>query len=213
MGRRIVLVPFLILLNVGVFMLWQAAKLDHFTSLEWMVDNFTVSFDGLAAGRWWTLITSVFSHNWFLHLLINLLVLRSFGSLLERVLGPWRLLRIYLFCGVVASLCHCLVSAWVLGEPNLPAVGASGAIAGMVLLFSLMFPRETILLFGVIPLPAMVGAVLFIGLDLWGLSRQAGGGGLPIGHGAHLGGAFAGIAYYVFALRRKWRAARSRYLL
>jgi hypothetical protein len=59
------------------------------------------------------------------------------------------------------------------------------------------------LLFFVVPLPAIVGALAFIGLDVWGLIAQAEGGGLPIGHGAHLGGAFAGILYYVLFLRRR----------
>jgi membrane associated rhomboid family serine protease len=47
----------------------------------------------------------------------------------------------------------------------------------------------------------MVGALAFIGLDVWGLIAQAEGGGLPIGHGAHLGGAFTGILYYFLFLR------------
>ena len=49
-------------------------------------------------------------------------------------------------------------------------------------------------------MPAMVGAVLFVGLDIWGVVAQAEGGGLPIGHGAHLGGAIAGLIYF-FILR------------
>ncbi len=47
----------------------------------------------------------------------------------------------------------------------------------------------------------MVGAFLFIGLDVWGLVAQSGGGGLPIGHGAHLGGAITGIIYYLLFLK------------
>ena len=85
------------------------------------------------------------------------------------------------------------------------ALGASGAIAGLVLVFSLIFPREKILLMGIIPVPALFGALAFVGLDLWGLTAQAHGGGLPIGHGAHLGGALTGMLYYVFFLRRRIR--------
>ena len=54
----------------------------------------------------------------------------------------------------------------------------------------------------------MVGAILFVGLDVWGVIAQAGGGGLPIGHGAHLGGALAGLIYY-FVLRAQMVAAQS----
>ncbi len=83
------------------------------------------------------------------------------------------------------------------------ALGASGAVAGLVLVFSLLFPKEKLLLFGIIPLPALFGALAFIALDLWGLFAQAGGGGLPIGHGAHLGGAFTGILFYFLYVRPK----------
>jgi len=68
-----------------------------------------------------------------------------------------------------------------------------------------LFPKERLLFFFLIPLPAMIAALIFVGLDLWGLSAQAHGGGLPIGHGAHLGGAFAGILYYFLFLRRRIR--------
>jgi membrane associated rhomboid family serine protease len=68
-------------------------------------------------------------------------------------------------------------------------------------LFALLYPREKLLLFGIIPLPAMFGALAFVGLDVWGVVAQAQGGGLPIGHGAHLGGALTGLLYYLFVLR------------
>lgn len=73
-----------------------------------------------------------------------------------------------------------------------------------------MFPREKILLFGIIPLPAIVGALAFIGLDIWGVVAQAGGGGLPIGHGAHLGGAITGIIYYLLYLRPRLKRRADR---
>jgi len=166
-----------------------------------MQDNFLVSWVALSEGRWWTLLTSVFSHNMILHILINMFVLNSFGTLLEQILGRWRFLTFYLAAGVVSSLAHALVSAFYLHQPEIAALGASGAVAGLVLVFSLMFPKERILLFGIIPLPALVGALGFIGLDLYGLFEQSRGSGLPIGHGAHLGGAFAGIVYFFFFIR------------
>lgn len=182
----------------------------HFASAPYMRDNFVVSWQAIAEGRWWTLLTSVFSHNWILHLFINMFVLNSFGRLLEQFLGPRFYLCFYLVAGVVASLTHALVSAFVLGDPTMGAVGASGAIAGLVLLFSLIFPKERILLFAIIPVPALVGAIAFVALDLWGLYAQAGGGGLPIGHGAHLGGALAGLLAYILIVRP--RLLRSRML-
>ena len=74
-----------------------------------------------------------------------------------------------------------------------------------MLVFSLMFPKERILVFGIVPVPALWGAVAFVGLDIWGLFEQKHGGGLPIGHGAHLGGALAGLLFYFGYVRRKMR--------
>ena len=69
------------------------------------------------------------------------------------------------------------------------------------MVFSLLFPKQKLLLFGIIPVSAILGALIFVGLDIWGLIAQAEGGGLPIGHGAHLGGALSGFLYYNFILK------------
>ena len=113
-----------------------------------MHQHFTVSFLALEEARYWTLVSSVFSHQLFLHILINMFVLNSFGRLLESVMGHWGFLKFYLIAGVFASLSHALASKFILGLPEQPAVGASGSIAGLILLFSLIFPREKILLLG-----------------------------------------------------------------
>lgn len=194
----IMLLFVIIALNVFVFIAWN---FPVFAGPEFLFANFLVSWNALAEGRYWTLVTSVFSHNMLWHLLLNMLVLRSFGPILLATLGTARFLLFYLGAGIVSSATHALVSAVVLGEPSIPALGASGALSGLVLLFSCMFPREKLLLLGLIPVPALIGALIFIGLDLWGLVAQAEGGGLPIGHGAHLGGAMAGILYYLFYMR------------
>jgi membrane associated rhomboid family serine protease len=193
------LVTNIIAFNILVFLAWffASGRPDAFATL---VENFTVSWTGLIQGRVWILLTSVFSHNAFFHLMINMYVLRGFGEFLERLLGTRRFLSFYLIAGVSGSVAHALVSAFLIGEPGLPALGASGAIAGIILFFSLTFPQEKLLLLGLIPVRAGWAALLIIALDLWGLSVQTRGGGLPIGHGAHLGGALIGILY--FLLRR-----------
>lgn len=201
--RRTWLVSVITWINIAIFIAWNWGDERH---LEFMADHFVVSFNALVEGRYWTLVTSVFSHNFLFHILLNMIVLRSFGSLLEEVLGPKLFFKVYLSAGLAGSVVHCLVSALVLHMPDQGAVGASGALAGLVLLFSLLFPREKILLFALIPVPALFGALIFIGLDLWGLIAQAEGGGLPIGHGAHLGGAAMGIFWGI-----RFRNARKRF--
>ncbi len=200
MRSRAVLVPLIIAINTLVFIAWNFYSLSD---PYFMINNFLVSWNGLTQGRYWTLITSVFSHNLFIHFFINMFVLNSFGNFLESVLGIRSFLSFYLIAGFVSSLSHCLVSNFILDSPDIPALGASGAVAGLVLLFSLMFPKQKLLIFGIIPVPALFGAAAFIALDLWGLLAQARGGGLPIGHGAHLGGALTGIIYYFAFIRKK----------
>lgn len=187
---RVVL--FLILANVAVFSAWLVLG-----DQPVMTDNFLVSWDALVAGRYWTLLGSAFSHIGVLHIFLNMYVLLSFGSVVEQILGSGRFLAFYLVAGIVGSLGHAVVSAFLLGQPALPALGASGAVSGVVILFSLMLPGARLLLFGLIPMPAIVGAMLFVGIDLLGLFAQTGGGGLPIGHGAHLAGAMTGALAYL----------------
>lgn len=201
---RAPLVPIFIVLNVAVFLMWQFS--GH--SAQFMEDNFTVSWTGIESGHYWTLVTSVFSHTLIWHLLLNMFVLRSFGTLIEQVLGSWRFFKFYLFAGISGSMMHVVLSAFFLNVPDMAAVGASGAIAGLILVFALLFPREKILLFAIIPVPALLGAFAFMALDIWGLMSQAEGGGLPIGHGAHLGGAAAGILYYITVLHTYRRVLR-----
>jgi membrane associated rhomboid family serine protease len=190
-------VSIFLLLNGVVFLAWQFSD-----SVQFMQEHFVVSYARLASGQLYTLLSSVFSHNMILHFIINMFVLQSFGPFLENYLGSVRFTVFYLVCGVMGSASHALTSYYFLDQPGLEAIGASGAIAGIIMIFALSFPKEKILLFGLIPMPAIFGAFAFMGLDLWGLYEQSSGSGLPIGHGAHLGGAFAGLFIHILYLRR-----------
>ena len=200
-------VPIIIFFNVVVFFLWSSGDYEN---QVFMQNNFAVSWEALLQGHWWVLLTSVFSQNLFFHLFFNMFVLSSFGGAIESVLGPKNFVIFYLVTGAFSSFTHAAVSAFLLKEPGLPALGASGAIAGVLLLFCLLFPKEKLLLFGLIPLPAIWAAIAFVSLDIWGLITQSRGGGLPIGHGAHLGGAFCGLLAYLYLRKQKRSATQAR---
>ena len=187
-------------LNVLVFLAWQAAAIVPGLG-DFMLNNFLVSTTHLEHGHVWTLVTAAFSHSELWHLAINLFVLWSFGTVLEQLWGTRVFILFYLAAAVVSSLSHCLVSTFFLGNSDISALGASGAVCGLLLAYALHFPRHRILLFGIVPVPALAGVLAFVGLDLWGLIAQGRGGGLPIGHGAHLGGALAGALIYYLYLR------------
>jgi membrane associated rhomboid family serine protease len=190
----------IIKINFVVFFLWWLSPSVY---PKFMVQNFLVSWSGLLEGRLWTLLTSVFSHNMFFHIFLNMYAFFGFGTVLENAIGSRRFLRFYLIAGLVSSLSHCLVSSFLLQDSSLPALGASGAISGVILLFALMFPDERIFLFGLIPVPALIASFFIVALDLWGLIEQTRGSSLPIGHGAHLGGAFFGYLYYFLFIKRR----------
>ena len=179
--------------NVAVFLLWLAGADASRPLYRFMVENFLVSRAHLAAGHYWTLLTSAFSQIEVWHLALNMMVLYSFGPVLIRRWGPRTFLLFYLTAAIVASFGHVAVGS-LIGR-DVPALGASGAMSAVLAAFTVFHPRHKILLFGFVPMPAYVGTLLFVGLDVWGLVAQSGGGGLPIGHGAHLGGAAFGFAY------------------
>lgn len=191
-----------IVINVIIFGMWQGW---YGPGQQFMAENFLVSFDHLREGHYWVLVTSVFSHTWTFHMIFNMMVLNSFGRFMESFLGLRAYILFYLIAGIVSSLAHALVSTYLMGQPGLPALGASGSLAGLILLFALVYPREKIMLFFFLPLPALVGALAFVGIDIWGLISQAKGGGLPIGHGAHLGGSLTGLMAYLIYIKPRLR--------
>lgn len=193
-------VPIFLGLNLLVFAGWLLARFNP-ELYQFLIENFVVSSGRLADGRIWTLLTAAFSQAAFLHLLINMIVLHSFGGVVESIMGSRRFVWFYLIAAVFSSLCHCFTSSLLLRRGDVGALGASGVMSGLLLIFALLFPKRKILLFGFVPVPALVGALGFIALDIWGLVAQSQGHGLPIGHSAHLGGSLCGLLVYFGYLR------------
>ncbi len=143
----------------------------------------------------WTLLTSMFLHGSWLHLIGNMLYLWIVGDNVEEVLGSLRYLIVYLACGLVGSLAQILVNP----DSMTPTLGASGAIAGIMGAYVVWFPHNQIrvLLFRFITvLPAIVVIGGWIVLQLisgaGSISRAGEGGG--VAYLAHVGGAVTGIA-------------------
>jgi len=191
-----------IAVNVAVFLAWQVGFMapDFGT---WLYFHGTLSLAHLQEGHVWTTLTSAFSHMEFWHLLLNMFVLFNFGAIMELSWGWRRFLVFYLGACLVSGLMHVAFSLF--GWPDDPGLGASGAVSAVLIAFVFLYPRHKLLLFMVVPLPAWVAAVLLVGVDLWGLVSQRDGGGLPIGHGAHLGGALFGIVWSLASWNRRAR--------
>jgi len=143
--------------------------------------------DGILKDKQWgRLISGNFLHcNWF-HVAFNVLTLLSFSRFLEQELSPWALLVIY----VSAMLGGDLLSLFVhRNQGDYRAVGASGAVSGVVIASVLLHPNGTIGFFMLpVHFPSWIFGVVFMLVSILGVKRQSDG----IGHDAHLGGALIG---------------------
>ncbi|HEX8165573.1 MAG TPA: rhomboid family intramembrane serine protease [Beijerinckiaceae bacterium] len=146
-----------------------------------------------------TLVTSIFLHGSVLHLAGNMLFLWVFGDNVEDGMGHRRFLVFFLLCGVAAGLAH----AAMMPSSTVPLIGASGAIAGVVAAYLILYPRVKLwaLFFGRIPLhvPAMWAIGFWIVLNVLGALIAEDD---NIGWYAHLGGLAAGAALTPILRRR-----------
>jgi membrane associated rhomboid family serine protease len=130
------------------------------------------------------------SFEMFFHILFNMFALFMFGRVLENVWGPKKFLFFYLACGIGASAAH-LIMQQIMGG-YVPAVGASGAIMGIMVAFGYLFPNTELF---IMPIPFPVKAkwvvIGYVLLDLFGGFGKIAGD--NIAHFAHLGGALTGF--------------------
>jgi len=150
----------------------------------------------------WTLLTYGFLHDgpsletpgaaysiW--HIVFNMLTLWFFGRPVEAVTGTAEFIRFYCVAIVVAGL------AWVIGEQlggaGVPGrlVGASGGVMAVLAAFIWYYPRQTVLIYGILPVPAWALGVLYLVSDLQGAGNRAS----NVAHVAHLAGAAFGVLY------------------
>src|SRR5579863_463936 len=129
-------VGILIALNVLIF-LYQAS-LDPYT-LERFVEHWGIVPDSIS-GNLQTLLTSMFLHGGWLHLLGNMLFLWVFGRNVEDLIGSGRFVAFYLGCGLVAGIVQVIANPY----SRVPTIGASGAIAGVMGAYLIKFPRARI---------------------------------------------------------------------
>ena len=158
----------------------------------------------------WQLVTYLFLHAGFFHVIFNLFALWMFGADLERLWGGRQFLFYYFLTGVGAGLFDVLL------QPSsvIPIIGCSGAVYGVLLAFGVLFPDRPIFLYFIIPIKAK-WFVLIMGLIEFVGSFQPGSG---ISHLDHLGGMIFGYLYLRgsglpldFQTRyRQWRSARLR---
>ena len=163
-NRRGAPVPYvnitLVVLNVLVFLYMLTL---NSIQLELFVFSFGTIPANITQGQdLYTLITSMFIHGGWLHLIGNMIFLWIFGDNIEAALGHWVYLGFYLLAGIAGSLTHVLFSP----QSVIPSIGASGAISGVLGCYAILFPTREVRVL-IIAVVARVSALVFLGV--WGL--------------------------------------------
>src|SRR5687767_8890780 len=196
----------LIVMNVMAF--FYEITLDRFSL------NHVIAIYGIVPDRlqYPDLVTSMFLHGGWMHLIGNMWFLWIYGDNVEDILGKWKYLAFYLLCGAAAGLVH----VWLNPLSRVPTIGASGAIAGVMGAYLVKFPHSRIhtlvpifVFFTFVEVPAfLILAYWFVlqafsGIGQIGYSNLSRGG---VAWFAHVGGFLAGIALiYLFRTNERYR--------
>ena len=209
-----------IVLNALVFLLESALGPEQLEQVIWAWGLVPADFwQGGGLGRWLPLFTSIFMHGGWWHLISNMLALYIFGDNVEDRLGPLRYALFYLFSGLAASAAHLVAYS---GSP-IPTVGASGAIAGALGAYLILYPHARVLTLvpifyciRIVEIPALIYlgfwfiSQLFNGLFALAAAAdvmQAGG----VAWWAHIGGFVFGLAIVKLICPRPCRTYPDQY--
>ncbi len=153
----------------------------------------------------WTVLTSMFMHGGWMHLIGNMWFLWVFGNNIEDSMGHFRYILFYLVCGALAAMTHILIDP----SSAIPTVGASGAISGIMGGYIVLYPKvrvhTLIFLFiyvRVIPMTALAVLGLWFALQLVSGLLPMGGAGGGVAFWAHVGGFVAGVVLIKLFARR-----------
>jgi membrane associated rhomboid family serine protease len=197
----------LVIINVIAFVI-QLVTMPHGVGRHsgdgWFTDAFILSPDKVLHGEIWRLWTHGFLHSpdtpW--HIIFNMLLLWWFGEELENHYGGKEFLAFYLLALPIAGLAYVGAAALGLNGASLEtkALGASGAVMAVLVVYAFHYPNTRVWLFYLIPIPIWLLVVIYVGKDVWGMLTPHYDG-ERVGFAAHVGGAAFGFIYYW----RDWR--------
>ncbi|MEK6875201.1 MAG: rhomboid family intramembrane serine protease [Nanoarchaeota archaeon] len=194
----------LILMNVIVFI----TALILVSIYPNFIESIALKPSNIFQGKYlWTFLTSMFMHAGFFHLFVNMFSLLFVGNLVEKLIGRKRYFWFYIISGLFAGLFFAGIEFFFQSNPDVAAVGASGALFGIIGLLMVLTPNLPVYVM-FIPIPIKIKyAAPGILIVLWLISISPtlfGGQQILIGNTAHLGGLILGIAYGIY-LRNKYK--------
>ncbi len=172
----------IILIIANIIISWKGFN-DPAFFMAWSFETDQV----LVYKRYGKLLTSGFLHTGWMHLIFNMLGLYFFGGTLENMLGSFPFLLVYLSSLVGGNGLALLIHR---NHPSYSAVGASGAVYGIIFSAIALFPGMQIGVFFLLSIPSWLFGILFVAFTIYGIRSGSG----NIGHEAHLGGALIGMA-------------------
>ena len=197
-------VKFLIVANAVIFVFQFFANLAHqeLASILGLRPWFVIYYH-----YFWQLLTYMFLHGNVFHLLLNMLMLWMFGSEIEYHFGTRRFLIYYFLCGIGAGVVTTVVLPFTSLPLDIPIIGASGAIYGLLLAYGVLFPNRIVLLMFLFPMKVKYVVIIFAAIEFFSSVNQAQDG---ISHFTHLGGMIFGGAYLLliyrgYNLRKIWQ--------
>lgn len=173
----------LLVANIGVFLLQASTP---------QIANALAYVPRLALMRPWTVITYMFLHGGFMHLLFNMIVLYFFGPRIEERLGSRHFAILYFISGISGAVVSTIFA------PNAAIIGASAGVFGVMMAFAIFWPREKVFIWGVLPVEVRLLVLITTVFALWSGFRGSQGG---VADFAHLGG-YAGAYLYLKWLER-----------
>lgn len=199
----------MLLITLGVCFVLQS--LIQFYTRFPLYHYFGMTQSSILQGWVWQVFTFQFLHapfgsGGFFHIFFNCWGIYVFGRAVEETLGPVRFMQVYLGSGVIGGLLQCL---GMLALPshfgNVPVVGASAGLFGLIAAYAALFPSRqlTLLLFFIIPITLTARLLLiFSGLiAIFGILVPVG----HVAHGAHLGGLLGGLAFIRWVVHGEWQ--------
>ena len=178
----------LIIINVLVYLAQITFKMPRY---DFSVDGwFALHAFNSPEFKWWQLITHIFLHGSFEHILFNMFTLWMFGNIIENIWGAKRFLIFYFICGIGAGIIQLIYLNYI-NDTSSETLGASGAIAGIIAAFMYMFPNSLIYIYFLFPVKAKWLGAIYFGYELYsGIVSKAGD---DVAHWAHIGGAIIGL--------------------
>lgn len=186
---------------------------------QWMIDMFGLHFFSSEKFKPWQVVTSMFMHEGFMHFFFNMFALWMFGMILENLWGEKKFLTFYFLTGIGSAVIYLLVAEWMnadlyhqydalkqIAYPsenqgmyrrvleqriNTPAIGASGAIFGILVAFGYLFPNTLLYFYFLIPIKTKWFVLGYVAFELYmAIQNNVGD---NVAHTAHLGGALVGF--------------------